>query len=117
MHPTPELCEHTYELLRMTLPFRRWNLPHADSLEFRVTHCKDRHGHFNSKDGVGWPDITISSYHTKTLAKLTETMAHEMCHIREWQVLRRHWRGTHGAGFKKLAALVCRRHGFDPDQF
>lgn len=117
LHPTPELCEQTYELLRLTLPFRRWRLPHADALEFRVTRCTDRHGHFNNKDGKGWPDITISSFHVKTLAQLTETMAHEMCHVREWQLLQRRWRGGHGALFHKLANLVCKRHGFDRGQF
>lgn len=112
LHPTPELCEQTYELLRLTLPFRRWKLPHADALEFRVTRCTDRFGHF--REGKSWSDITISSFHVKTLAKLTETMAHEMCHVREWQLGAK---GNHGAVFGKLADLVCRRHGFDRRTF
>lgn len=112
LHLTPAMLEGTYELLRLTAPFKAWKLPHADELEFRVTNHADRFGHYDDKDGKGWPDISISARHVKNLKTLTEVMAHEMVHIRQSQ-------GTispvmdHGREFMRLADQVCRRHGFD----
>ena len=36
MQITPELLEASYELLRSMPPFKRWKLPHADNVVFRV---------------------------------------------------------------------------------
>src|SRR5215475_4729604 len=59
LHLTPEALENAYEYLRATLPFRRWNLPHADELVFRVMGARDRYGHFKGrfKDNVDLNEI------------------------------------------------------------
>lgn len=118
LHPTPELLESTYERLRLTPPFKRWKLPDADDLEFCVTMHTDRFGHFRDKDpseGKKWPDISVSAKHVNSLDLLDRTLAHEMCHIRLLQL--GHSRDNHGPRFKKLAATVCRIHGYDLETF
>lgn len=115
LHLTPALLENSYELLRLTPPFKRWKLPHADDLEFRVTNHADRFGHYDDRDGKAIPNIAVSSRHVKTLLGLFELLAHEMCHLylhrqgRKWE--------HHGPSFQRLADQVCRHHGFNREQF
>lgn len=114
MHLTPEILEANYRLLSLTLPFRRWTMPHPDVVEFRVLIVRDRHAHHRAyADGTGH-EIAVSTGAVRTLDGLTQAMAHEMVHIRQDQL---GMRDKHGAGFKRLAALVCRRHGFDIAKF
>jgi hypothetical protein len=109
VHITPEMMEASYELLRTTLPFRRWKLPHADQIDFAVLVTRERFGHYRAyKDGTGH-EIAVSTK-VKTLHMMTEVIAHEMVHLR--QELLRH-RDNHGKHFKRLASLVCRRHGWN----
>ncbi len=108
---TPALLETSYELLRLTEPFRRWKLPHADEIKFIVSRHHDLYGH--CEDGE---TVTISQHKHAQLGTLLATMSHEMIHVYEF---RTGMRGDvcHGATFKKLAALVCSYHGFDPAAF
>jgi len=46
---TPEMLEGAYEYLRVSPPFSRWGLPHADHVMFRVLGAKDRFGHFRGR--------------------------------------------------------------------
>lgn len=110
LHLTPETLESSYRLLCTTLPFRRWKLPDSDNIAFVVSMHHDRLAHHRPyKDGSGRHEIAISARKVKTLALLNECMAHEMVHIRQDQLgIQR----AHGAAFKRLAALVCRRHGW-----
>jgi predicted SprT family Zn-dependent metalloprotease len=114
IHLTPSMLEASYELLRTTPPFKRWKLPEADDVEFHVTKHRDRQA-----DCTSYVDmrvvIRISTTFHGRVAALLETMAHEMCHIHQ----RRLSPGEreHGAAFKRLAAQVCRHHGFDPKTF
>ena len=111
LHITPQMIEGAYDYLRKTPPFSRWRLPDSDDVEFHVT-----------RDGTTWGDVVdvpvwrlrVSGKligHTGTLMAL---VAHEMCHIR--QIMRKQ-RPTHGTTFQRLAAQVCRYHGFDPKLF
>lgn len=107
---TPDMMEASYRRLMISLPFRRWRLPHPDDIEFRVTKHRDRHAHHRAYvDGSGH-EIAVSAHKVKTLQLLDECMAHEMVHIRQDQ---EGMRDNHGAGFKRLAKLVCARTGFD----
>lgn len=117
LHMTPELMEAAYDRLRMTPPFKGWNLPSPDDLAFHVKDYKDRFGHFQDMDGTGWKNITVSSRHVRSLYTLDEVMAHEMCHVREWQLLGNRFKGDHGPRFRRLADQVCRHHGFDRSRF
>lgn len=113
LHLTPQLLEAVYELLRLTAPIKRWNLPHADVVEFHVTKHTDRSGDY--VDGGECHVIRISSVYHSTLQSLTLTMAHEMCHLQQRRTAPRE--GVHGKEFKRLARLVCRHHGFDLKTF
>lgn len=114
MHVTPETMEAAYRLLLTTLPFRRWNLPHPDRICFRVLVTRERFGHWIAYTGSPYVGEIAVSTKVKTAALLVEVIAHEMVHMRQDDLgLRDH----HGAGFKRLAALVCRRHGWDLEKF
>jgi hypothetical protein len=113
--PTPDTLEATYRRLLTTLPFRRWKLPHPDKIDFVVSLHRDRCAHHRAyADKSGRHEIAISARKVKTLAFLDECMAHEMVHIRQDQL---GMRDEHGAGFKGLAKLVCRRHGWNHATF
>lgn len=118
MHITPDMVERTYELLRTTLPFRRWGLAHPDQLEFRVSLHVDRFGHYDNKENKPgrYHDITISARHVTTLDVLVRVVAHEMVHQRLQQLKLRGW-WQHGPRFQRLAKIVCQRHGFDREAF
>lgn len=116
LHMTPDMLEASYRLLLTSLPFRRWRLPHPDRIEFCVTPHKDRIAHHRAycAPQLGDHEIGISAHHVRDLHALNQAMAHEMVHIRQDQL---GMRDQHGAGFTRLAALVCRRHGFDLAKF
>lgn len=113
MHITPETMEAVYRLLCTTLPFRRWNLPHPDELGFRVSAHRDRHAHYRNEKGV--KEICVSQVHAEGLDKLTQDVGHEMVHLRLDEV--GDSRVHHGPKFQRLAAIVCRRHGWDLQSF
>jgi SprT-like family len=118
LHLTPECLETAYEYLRATLPFRRMNLPHADNLIFRVMGARDRFGHFRGriKTTPELNEIGVSIRVVKSTDLLMATMAHEMIHLYQ------HENGSctksaHNAEFGRIAARVCRIHGFDHESF
>lgn len=116
LHITPDMVEAAYELLRTTLPFRRWKLPHPDQLTFRVTMHRDRHAHFRAwvAKGETVREIVVSQHCATDLHKLLQDIAHEVIHLRQHMM---GWSDNHGATYKRMAALVCRRHQFDPAEF
>lgn len=58
--------------------------------------------------------IRVSEAKNGHTATLLATMAHEMCHLRQARVGDR---GLHSVGFRRMAARVCRAHGFDLKTF
>lgn len=110
-----ETLEATYELLRTTDPFKRWKLPHADEISFRISRDNRNRGEFHvDKKGIAW--ITANENFHHTLDELMRTVAHEMCHLHE------HLYGVrqdiqHGAHFYWCAARVCKHHQFDRGAF
>lgn len=112
LHVTPEILEATYELLRMTPPFRGWKLPHADEVAFSVLTTDELDGDYAFEKGRH--HIRLSAAKHKTLHSVTATVAHEMCHMRD-QI--NSVRSHHGGSFKRMADAVCRWHGFDRGQF
>jgi hypothetical protein len=118
LHLTPEALENAYEYLRSTLPFRRMNLPHADELVFRVMGARDRFGHFKGriKDNLDLSEIGLSQHSVHSTDVLMQTMAHEMIHLHQHEK-GGCTRGVHNAQFQRIAARVCRIHGFDPESF
>lgn len=113
LHLTPEILEGAYELLRMTPPFKRWKLPHADDLEFTVLVTTERCGHFREAQN-GIHEIGVSNSRVHTLDELFQVLAHEMAHLRQCQLGHR---DTHGKNFKELADRICTAHSFNPKTF
>ena len=118
LHLTPEALENAYEYLRSTLPFRRMHLPHADNLVFRVMGARDRFGHFKGriKDNHDINEIGLSQTKVRSTDVLMATMAHEMLHLYQHEK-GSCTRGVHNSQFQKIAARVCRIHGFDLESF
>jgi hypothetical protein len=114
LHLTPEILVQAYELLRATPPFKRWKLPHADEVEFRVAKLSEPHSAEYTFSNTVAHRITVCPVENDTLAELLCAMAHEMTHMRQYA-------GrpgpSHGPTFKRLAAQVCRVHGFDEATF
>ena len=108
----PEMLAAAYEYLRTTEPFKGWNLPHADEIGFHVVKTPSMAADFCVENDM--PLIRVSlvkNGHTNTLIS---TMAHEMIHLRQHLTKDRE---HHGQRFKKMAARVCKAHGFDPTTF
>lgn len=123
LHLTPAMLEAAYELLRATPPFNKWRLPEADDVEFHVTIIKNAMADYHYSHCLGDPQIHKIRVHAKrhpTLRELLESMAHEMVHIYQRgtvdHVVKRR-SAVHGPKFKRLAAQVCRYHGFDAATF
>jgi hypothetical protein len=109
---TPDMLAAAYEYLRMTPPFKAWNLPDADDIGFHVVVDKKKSADFGVENGV--PFIRVSAANNGHSATLMATLSHEMIHLRQ------HLKGdreTHGPRFKRTAARVCAAHGFDPLTF
>jgi len=122
---TPAILEATYELLRTAPPFNKWKLPHADSVEFHVkTLPSDRVADYWYNKCLSDPPnihiIRICAVSHPTIFAVLESMAHEIVHLHQrtnldHAVKRRS--AAHGAKFKRLAAQVCKRLGFNPETF
>jgi len=117
---TPQMLESAYEYLRLTPPFRGWDLPESDAISFRVLGARDRFGHFRGRhrraEGAdGFSEIAISAGLVRSTALLMATMAHEMIHL--YQDETGTARGHHNPQFHKLARRVCAAHGFDYETF
>lgn len=112
LHMTPDMLETTYELLRLTPPFRGWKLPDADGVRFSILKTQDMQGDYSFDDGTH--HIRISYSRHKTLHALTMTLGHEMVHMRD-QIIGA--KADHGKSFHRMADQVCRHHGFDRGQF
>jgi hypothetical protein len=115
---TPELMEGAYEFLRLTPPFKNWQLPHADEVEFVVSRHRFHVGyHRGIRRLVRSHEIGISEHcvgHTNTLLR---TLAHEMIHQHQQRRRSETPNTEHNAEFRRLARLVCRHHGWDEKEF
>lgn len=110
---TPDALRACYDFLNETLPFKRWNLPDGEDVEFRVVRDPGLFGWYlleNGKHIIGISRTTVK--HTDTLVR---TMAHEIVHVHE------HCSGPckrgHSRAFRAYAKQVCAAHGFDPGAF
>lgn len=111
---TREIIAAAYDLLEHTEPFCRWNVPSSDRVKFEIVQTK----YLTGQCVLEGPDymIRISDASVGHLDTLLMTMAHEMVHVHMWHQQIRE-KDYHGPGFRKLAAQVCKVHGFDPKLF
>lgn len=113
---TPDVLRGAYEFLRTTLPFSRWKLPSPAFVEFVVSRTKDKRGDYELVANE-IHRIRISDLNSGHTINVIATMAHEMVHLHQAHSKLPGRRVQHGAEFKRLAAQVCRHHGFDPKAF
>lgn len=106
------MLSHAYDYLCSTPPFSKWNLPLSEEVRFVVV--KD-------PNTAGWHKmdcdkhiIGISSGSIGRTQSLMEVMAHEMIHAHQRETSMETKGAKHNAAFMKLAARVCKIHGFDP---
>ncbi len=100
-----------YELLRASTPFRTLKLPPADEVTFKLTNDKHKAGECDfDKPAI----ISVSAHYHGHLYGMLMTMAHEMSHLHQFI---KTGKADHGPAFQKLAARICRAHGFDPKLF
>jgi hypothetical protein len=105
---TPEMLRAAYDYLRVSAPYDAWNLPDGDEVVFRVGRSHDTRGWYKLEKGRHV--ITVSARCIGRTDSLMAVMAHEMVHLETPGA-------QHNAAFNKLAAKVCRLHGFDPKLF
>ncbi len=115
---TPEVLCGAYKFLALTAPFRAWNLPDPDLILFRVVRDPAIRGHYRAWSRAKHAhEIAVSARTIGYTANLIATMAHEMIHLHQ-KVTCMETRGAeHNAAFHKLAARICKIHGFDPKLF
>jgi hypothetical protein len=113
---TPEMLATAYEFLRTSAPFRAWNLPDADDVEFHVIAARDRRGHYCRGD-TARHRIAVSAANVGHSETLLRTIAHEMIHLYQSERRSETPKAEHNGEFGRLARLVCVHHGFDPRAF
>jgi hypothetical protein len=104
-----------YTCLKDFPPFNRWGLPDADSVEFRTTLRKDRHGDFTA-DTKEAHRIMLSLPKHHHFDSAVKTMAHEMVHLSQ-EIAKTDSQTEHNADFMNRAKQVCKNFGFDEGQF
>lgn len=125
LYVTPWMCRAAYEYFRTTLPYRRWNLPDAEQVVFKITNSAEIMGSVYYPVGKGHkikPRMEISDHRNFCTDILLRTIAHEMVHLRQfqldgWRVAEHDKEYGHGEDFQKMAKLICRRHGFNLETF
>ena len=111
---TPAMLAAAYCYLAETEPLRRWNLPDAEDILFKVGRTKKEYG---CCEQVGKKFIiTVSTKMHGATDTLMRTMAHEMIHVYQMHHRMRQT-SDHDASWQNLAKKVCVHHGFDPKPF
>ena len=110
-----DVLRAAYDFLCVTPPFCRWNLPSGEDVEFRVIKDAATAGWFNVIAGRNVIALSQANIgHTGTMLRV---LAHEMLHLHQTRTGMASVRRPHNAAFHKLAAGICRLHGFDPLDF
>jgi hypothetical protein len=113
---SPAILASVYEALRVCPPFRRWKLPPADAIKFRVMNYSTHEGHYTRVVRTDRHEIGVSGVRIGHFDSLAIVMGHEMIHLYQ-AVAKLETRGEHNADFRRRAALVCKTLGFDPRLF
>lgn len=115
---TKDTIAAAYDLLAITPPFNKWNLPDSDDVQFKVARDPHSYGWCNAWGRGKRREylIAISSRKVEHLSSLLSTMAHEIIHLHLYMT-GQDTNGEHNAAFSALAKKVCRLHGFDSKAF
>lgn len=111
---TADTLRAAYDYLETTPPFNGWNLPPSEDIVFKVTRSKHNMGEYYERNGKH--HIAVSSLLVGHTATLIALVAHECVHLHQ-RISCMETRTMHNEAFRKLAARVCKAHGFDPKLF
>jgi hypothetical protein len=115
---SPEVLAAAYSYLDTTPPYKKWNLPHAEDIIFRVGRRPKEAGRYQW-DGTHHV-ITASVHGVGHTDSVMRFMAHEKIHlyleIMGWES-KSHSAEVHNAAFRKFAAQACKHHGWDLKAF
>jgi len=111
---TPDVLRAAYDYLSACRPFSEWNLPDSDDIVFKVAKCPRHYGWYDIAHGRHM--IFISRRCVTSGNCLLSTMAHEMLHLHQ-NLSGMESNDDHNQAFIKLAAQICRVHGFDLKSF
>lgn len=115
---TKEVLAAAYDYLAACEPFCRWNLPDSDDVSFSVVRSAREFAYYKW-DGKRHT-IAVSSRAVGHTMTLLNVMSHEILHL-HLEATGMESKGgdanTHNMAFRKLAAEVCRVHGFDLKAF
>lgn len=114
---SPEILAAAYDYLALTEPFKNWNLLPSDEVTFKVSRSKDFLARYTYWLESEKQQIEVSEYHVKRTDTLISSMAHEICHMHERLSGMCSPKQEHSKVFEKLAARVCKVHGWDPALF
>jgi hypothetical protein len=109
---TPDMLAAAYDFLRTTEPFKKWRLPESDEIGFCVVRDTQMFADYGRENDV--PVIRVSEAKNGHTETLLATLSHEMLHLRLDLIGDR---SNHGVRFRRMAAQVCRAHGFDLKTF
>jgi hypothetical protein len=112
------LCA-VYEMLLSFPPFDRWGLPAPDKIYFitggQLENGTDAWAEYGSEDGH---TIHFDENRHWTMALLVSVMAHEMGHLRQELIGKRPAeKEQHNSAWKRIAAVICKEQGYDPETF
>jgi len=92
------------------------NLLPADQVKFTVIRSRKSHGEYTRYIGTDIHFIRISSSGHHHFNSLAQTIGHEMIHLHQARA-KTETRGQHNAEFRRIAARVCKKFGWDFGQF
>lgn len=115
---TKKTMEAVYNLLKLFPPFDSWSLPPSSRVHFVLAKEKNLYGRYLPTEGSHEHRIGIAP--GISMSKFVETMAHEMCHMK--QALQGNksmddQNDWHDREFRKLAKEVCRQLGYKFKEF
>ena len=117
MTVTPDAVYAAFQFLVQLEPFRKWKLPSADEMEFRINFKQGEDGHYNRYCGTDHHWIAISAAIVSHTFTLIEIVAHEMIHLKQAICKTETPNTQHNAEFRKIAKQVCSVHGWDSKRF
>ena len=115
---TPDMVAALYECLRQFPPFKRWKLPPADEIEFRVNNQRDSMGGYTRYCRSADHIVIVSALTIGHFATLACVVSHEMVHLKQAIDKTEPKRaGGHNTEFRRLSKQVCEIHGWDYKAF
>lgn len=112
---TPQRLAAVYECLRSFPPFSKWGIPSAEEVAFAVSHSRKNRGAYWHDGTQHW--IEVSAKNIGHFTSLAMVMAHEMVHLYQKHAKTETPNTVHNAQFHKIAAVICKRFGWDVKLF